>query len=127
MTSYQHGKIYKITSDETEQIYIGSTIQPLHKRLIQHRNKYKRYKNGTYHYLSSFEIVNYDDAVIILIENYPCNTKEELFIREQYWKDNLDNTVNTQNMYNKKKPKYTNYNDAKIYKITSSKTDNIYI
>lgn len=76
MSSYQHGNIYKITSNETEQIYIGSTIQPLHKRLIQHRNKYKRYKNGTYHYLSSFEIVKYDDAIIILIENYPCKTKK---------------------------------------------------
>ena len=34
---YQNGKIYKIWSMETDEIYVGSTCQPLHKRMYDHR------------------------------------------------------------------------------------------
>ena len=37
---YKKGKIYKIVNTENNNIYYGSTIQPLHKRLNEHRNKH---------------------------------------------------------------------------------------
>jgi hypothetical protein len=33
MPDYKNGKIYKLWSHEGDDIYIGSTVQPLYKRL----------------------------------------------------------------------------------------------
>lgn len=85
MINYQNGKIYKIISYQTDKVYIGSTAQPLSARLGSHRRKLKSFKNGTYHYVSSFEILKYEDHKIILIENYPCNSREELLSRESHY------------------------------------------
>ena len=85
MNKYENGKIYKIVSKQTPYIYIGSTHQPITNRLSGHKSQYKLWKNGKCAYLTSFKIVQYDDVEIILIENYPCNNKEELEIREKYY------------------------------------------
>ena len=86
---YQRGKIYKLISNETDKIYYGSTIEDvLTNRLSGHRSSYKRWLNGKYDYTSSFEIVKFDDCKIVLVENYPCNTKYELVAREQHHIDN---------------------------------------
>ena len=34
---YKSGKIYKLWSCETDDFYVGSTVQPLYKRLADHR------------------------------------------------------------------------------------------
>jgi uncharacterized GH25 family protein len=48
-----------------------------------HRREYKKYLDGEKHKLiSSFKILEYDDAFIELYENYPCDSKEELFRKE---------------------------------------------
>ena len=73
MPNYQNGKIYAIKSYQTELIYIGSTVRPLSQRLGQHRTNYK---NNTG--ISSKELLKYSDYYIELIENFPCNSKEEL-------------------------------------------------
>lgn len=75
---YHNGKIYTIRSYQTDKYYIGSTCQPLHKRLSQHRLNYKTYLNGMYHKVSSFEMIKYDDNYIELLENYKCENKEQL-------------------------------------------------
>lgn len=76
---YQNGKIYSIRSHQTEDIYIGSTINTLPKRLDGHKKSFKSWNdNKKGHYVSSFEIMKYDDYYIELIENYPCNNKNEL-------------------------------------------------
>jgi len=80
--NYQNGKIYSIRSHQTELIYIGSTTEPLSKRLSVHKRDYKRYKNNKHHYITSFEIIKHNDYYIELIENYPCNSKDELRMRE---------------------------------------------
>ena len=80
---YQQGKIYTIRSHKTEQIYIGSTTQPLHKRLYEHRVSYKSWlKDNLRHYYTSFEIIKEDDHYIELLEEYPCKSKAELNRRE---------------------------------------------
>jgi hypothetical protein len=94
MPNYQNGKIYKITSPSTDKIYIGSTVQPLNKRFINHKSCYNRGLNK-----SSGKIIQYDDCQIELIEEYPCNTKNELEHREQYYmnlyKELLVNSYNS--------------------------------
>ena len=74
MVNYQNGKIYKIFSYSTTDIYVGSTCDLLCNRLKQHKYQFKKNKE----YVSSFEILKYDDVKIELIVNYPCNSKEEL-------------------------------------------------
>ena len=86
---YQRGKIYKLISNQTEDVYYGSTIEKtITNRLSRHRMDYKYWLTGKHHYLTSYEIVTYDDCKIILVENFPCNTKYELTAREQYYIDN---------------------------------------
>ena len=81
MPDYQNGKIYKIISHNSDQdIYVGSTTQMLCKRLTGHVTNFK--KNGP---VSSKNVLRHGNYQILLIENYPCNTKEELTAREAYY------------------------------------------
>jgi hypothetical protein len=73
------GKIYSISSSQTKDIYIGSTTRPLMKRLIDHKSKYTRWIKGLNKgYCSSYKLLCYDDAVINLIKEFPCNNSTEL-------------------------------------------------
>jgi len=97
MPSYSEGKIYKIIADTEEEFlpYIGSTIQKLSKRMTQHRDNYKLFTEGKDRIRSKacdlFQKFGVKNCHIILIENYPCNTIEELTSRERYWYDNIKN------------------------------------
>lgn len=82
MSDYSRGQIYVLKSNQTNDIYVGSTIQGLDVRLNKHKFDYKRYINGNYHYVSSFCIARFDDCYIELIEDYPCNSRQELLRRE---------------------------------------------
>ena len=81
---YARGQIYTIRSYKTDKVYVGSTIQPLCKRLSGHRKKYTMYKKGTHHYVTSFDIfdIDFEGVFIELYENYPCDSKAELNRRE---------------------------------------------
>lgn len=82
---YQRGKIYKIISPYTDCIYIGSTTEKtLACRMREHRSDYRRWKAGTFPYVTSFDMIETGDASIILIEAFPCNSKDELRAREQH-------------------------------------------
>ncbi len=86
MVNYGNGKVYKIVSDETDKIYVGSTTKKyLSQRMDSHRADYKRFKNGQGDNIKSFEILKYEDAKIILLESFPCKSKDELLAREQYY------------------------------------------
>ena len=58
--------------------------------------------NGTSNYVSSFDILQNEDYDIVLIESYPCNSKDELHARERYWTNNIDciNKIKGQGMLN---------------------------
>ena len=89
MNRYNNGRIYKIIDNTTGLQYIGSTCLPtLAKRLSQHRGKYKAYLNGKANHVSSFDIMKNNDYCIILIEDYSCETKEQLLMRERYHIEN---------------------------------------
>lgn len=83
MVNYQNGKIYAIRSANA--VYIGSTTKDLLcKRLAEHMSDYRMYKKGETNYLSSFEVLQYDDYRIELIEAFPCSSRNELVTREYY-------------------------------------------
>lgn len=83
---YGQGRIYKITSDATHLIYIGSTTCPLSVRMSKHRYNYKKYTEGKYHRVSSFDIFAVDPKCqIVLLEEYPCGSREELVKRERHY------------------------------------------
>ena len=86
MVNYQKSKIYKITfNGETK--YVGSTVQPLKDRLSGHKTKVCVVK-------AEGDKIGWENVMILLIENYKCNNKEELTQREQYWIDALRPSLN---------------------------------
>jgi hypothetical protein len=102
---YANGKIYKIISNETDKCYVGSTCQPLSQRMAGHRRDLLNYNNTKKgKYLTSFDILEYSDAKIILIELVKCTSKEELTKKEQFWIDQLD-CVNKKNANGRNKIK----------------------
>jgi len=94
MPNYQNGMIYKLVNDENDDIYIGSTTQPLSKRFGDHKRHYKYYLNGKKNFITSFNIVKYPSCKIILIEKYHCNCRYELEARERHYIETLK-CVNT--------------------------------
>ena len=82
MNKFENAKIYKIIDNTSNAIYIGSTYKTLEQRLKQHKADYNRYKNGNFHYVTSFKILENADYKIELIKLYPCQTKHELNVEE---------------------------------------------
>lgn len=94
MVNYANSKVYRIVSNHTDQVYIGSTTSPLSKRLAEHRSGRNHHLEAGGNYTSSSEIVQFDDAEIILVEEYPCENIEQLRQRERYWIENTEFCVN---------------------------------
>jgi len=83
MPNYQDGKIYSIVCNITDECYIGSTCEPtVARRLATHVRGYRVWKAGKCNKTSSFHIIDRGDYQIFLIENYPCNSRDELHSRE---------------------------------------------
>jgi len=97
MVNYANSKIYKLVGGGLT--YIGSTTRPLSERFYEHKIDYKSFKAGkiTRGYSSRF-VLEHSDACIVLIENCPCENKEQLFARERHWVD----TVECVNLYRPK-------------------------
>jgi len=82
MPDYSKGQIYKIVNNVNDKVYYGSTIQTLSNRMAQHRQR----KIGSINKLE----VDITECKIILVENYPCNSKYELESRERYYIENFE-------------------------------------
>ena len=89
MVNYQNGKIYKIEDVGGNMCYIGSTTKDfLSKRMAEHRNVYTCYKNGKngkFTVFNIFEKYGVENCRIVLIELFPCDTKDELTGRESHY------------------------------------------
>ena len=88
---YSQGKIYKIVCNKTGLVYIGSTYRTLDERLKEHEYNCKRFIHTKKYnpdklkkicFCTSFFILLNKDYKIELIENYPCESKLELEIKE---------------------------------------------
>ena len=86
---YNNGKIYKLVSNETDKIYIGSTCKErLCQRLAKHKANYKDWiKDNNNGYISSYELFKLGNVEIVLLENINCNTKDELLKKEREYID----------------------------------------
>lgn len=94
MPDYSKGLIYRIVCNETGEQYIGSTTQTLTKRLSQHKKDISRNP------CSSTQIINRGNYAIVLIEECPCENKNQLERRERYF-------IETIECVNMKKPAQT--------------------
>ena len=75
--------VYKISSPQTEKVYVGATTETLAKRLSRHQQKFRtNYGNGSVN-----QLLKFDDCNIELIENPPADQLNE---RENFWIKELD-------------------------------------
>jgi hypothetical protein len=103
MVNYQLGKIYKIKDLDSNECYIGSTCEPtLAQRLAKHVANHTAYTKGTGSYCTSYSIIGREDYDIVLIENYPCNNKDELHARESHHTQTMNcvNKIKNQGIIN---------------------------
>jgi hypothetical protein len=87
MPNYQLAKIYKIVSNTDDDIcYVGSTTKKLLcMRMAEHKDAYKLWKIDKYGKTSCFELFEkygVENCRIELIEIFPCNSKDELNMKE---------------------------------------------
>ena len=87
---YKNGKIYRIVCNETGLCYIGSTISTLVKRLYKHKSDFKQYLKGKCTYITSFKIIENGNYDIILLEEFPCENKNQLCKRERYYIETME-------------------------------------
>jgi len=88
--SYERSKIYKIESHLGDKIYIGSTTKRyLSSRMDNHRRDYKRWKDGLRAPCCKssvlFDEYGVENCKIILIETFPCSSKDELNAKEAHY------------------------------------------
>lgn len=111
--TYNNAKIYKLWCYETDDVYVGSTTQKLSNRLYQHKSKLNC--------SSKILFEKSDNVKIELIEEFPCENKNQLkqreghFIREincvnkriagrtikEYYQDNYEQIREQQKQYKK--------------------------
>lgn len=94
---YRNGKIYVVRNRCSDKVYVGSTTQPLHKRMASHRHP--TCDTRTYHMELSVKMreLGVDNFYIELVEEYPCNNLLELRARENYYIIKFDSINNGYN------------------------------
>ena len=74
-------KIYKIESKKGDKVYIGATRQTLSKRFNDHKQDYKKWKNGVSYKCSTssdlFDLYGVENCFITLLEAWPYSTDEK--------------------------------------------------
>ena len=103
MPDYQLSKIYKIINDVNNDEYYGSSTYPyLTDRMRCHRNCCKDISGRRDSILyKSMREIGIEHFNIILVEKFPCNTKKDLNIREQYYLDLFKQALNEFNAISK--------------------------
>ena len=116
-------RIYKLTSQQTPKIYIGSTKLSLNTRFILHKTKFKNQVK----YITANELLQYQDCKIELIEECDLNTdelkkKEGNYIKEydcvnkniagrnlkDYYLDHIEKYKETNKRFRTENPEYYN-------------------
>ena len=112
---YSKGLIYKLCCKDTsiKEIYVGSTTN-----FTQRKRSHKSDCNNTIRKQYNFKVYQFirenggwDNWDMVLIEYFPCETELELGRKEEYWKQELQSSLNSYKppMYETKKE----YQEAK--------------
>tara|TARA_R110000787_G_scaffold213335_1_gene322880 strand:- start:43 stop:582 length:540 start_codon:yes stop_codon:yes gene_type:complete len=109
MPDYSKSKIYKIVCNETGATYYGSTVQKVSERMGKHRSRMV---------CSSRQIIERGNYGYSLVEEFSCDTKEQLHARERWYIENND-------CVNKQIPTRTRkeYNEANREKIQEQRNE----
>ena len=94
MPNYEDGKIYKIVNDIDNEIYVGSTCSTLNNRMSNHISSSNNGKTKLYVKIKSMGKEHFE---IELIENYPCNNRTQLELREGFYIESLNAQLNILN------------------------------
>ncbi len=81
--SYADAKVYEITGGGKR--YVGSTIQSIERRLQKHQSNKRLYEKGEGPWTACYELLDYPDCEIHLLEAYPCAGRDELRLREKHF------------------------------------------
>lgn len=79
MPDYSKGKIYTIRFTNDNEIYVGSTIQPLSVRFGEHKRKNN---SAVYKHIYDKYDGDFKNCYIELYEEYQCENKEQLHKKE---------------------------------------------
>ena len=72
---YDNGKIYRITNNIDNMIYIGSTCLPLRKRLYCHKKEQHSGKGQNRRLFLHAKKYDWKEFDIYLLEKFPCDTR----------------------------------------------------
>ena len=130
INNYNNGKIYFLMNNINHEIfYIGSTVKTLTVRLKNHKYDafnfnsrcYDGYKCNYIRLMNINDSSGYNNNISIhLIENYQCDSKDELLYRERYWIQSIGPSTNnilpiiSKNERNIYRKKYFQDNKEKI-------------
>lgn len=89
--NYNAGKVYIIYSDIDAEFYVGSTVNTLEMRLAAHKSEVGKHTSTIYRH---FDRIGVHNMNIALLENFPCDTEDQLLWRERKWYDMLCPTLN---------------------------------
>ena len=92
------GRIYQLVNMMTNEKYIGSTFQPLHKRMNERRRTYRKWLKGSYptdrKLFSNIDEYGWECFRMELLEEIEVKNKQELRKLEGDWIRKLDTFKN---------------------------------
>ena len=83
--SYSNGRIYCIRNNVNDDVYVGSTTQPLSQRFQKHKCDLKNPKKNNFKFYQYMNELGEQNFYIELIEEYPCENIEQLRRKEGEW------------------------------------------
>ena len=82
---YENGRIYCIRNNKDDDLYVGSSCQPLSKRMEKHRYDMRNKKKNNCSLYKKMNEIGVEHFYIELIEECPCENIEQLRKKEGEW------------------------------------------
>jgi len=119
MPDYSKSVIYKIQHNEDETLcYIGSTCN-FRNRKYHHKNTYHN-ENDTNYNLKVYQMIRdnggWDSFKCVIVEEYPCETRQQLNIKEEEYRERMKANMNTRKAFSDNKEYQKKYYDDNIDK-----------